>query len=48
MGLDLVVRAHGLGSAPGGVPWANNRDEARFNFDFNFDTDDISVLDAYD
>ena len=28
--------------------WATDRDVARFNFDFNFDTDDISILDAYD
>ena len=28
--------------------WAVDLGRTRFNFDFNFNTDDIHVLDAYD
>lgn len=28
--------------------WATNLGRTRFNFDFNFDTDDINLLNAYD
>lgn len=36
------------GALMGVYQWAADLDKARFNFDFNFDTDDTRTLDAYD
>jgi hypothetical protein len=36
------------GSRIGNFMWATDLDRNRFNFDFDFATDDLSILNAYD